>query len=184
MVSFKVKMLYTVIWICCFQLVVGCFTLRMNVRTWSKDNIEAFGSLDSKGRARYYSIRIGTEAVPYDGGATFVIRLNKNIILRSSDLSEPTMRRNALSVAKPCARRVMTQCADGTRIYSFDGARFLYREDRLVSFDISLVTLPGEKLIPEIAGTEGDVFSTFPISEDILQRIFGSPDKTSDTLVW
>ena len=114
----------------------------------------------------------------------FVNRLNKNIVLRSSDLSETTIRRNALSVAKPSVRRVMTHCSDGSRIYSFDGARFLYREDRLVSLDISLVTLPGEKLIPEIAGTEGDVFSTFPISEDLLQRIFGSPDKTSDALVW
>lgn len=127
----------------------GCYTFNPNVRTWNNGNVEAFGSLDSRGRARYYSIHIGTEKVPYDGGAVFLIRLNKNIVLRSSDLSEPTIRRNALSMVNPSGRRVMTHCSDGTRIYSFGGASFVYREDHLVALTIGLVTLPDEKIVPD-----------------------------------
>lgn len=178
------KLLCALTGFCCFLFVAGCFTLTPNVRTWKKGNVKAVGSVDSKGYARYYSIHIGTKEAPYDGGAAFVIRLHKNIVLHSSDFSEPTIRRNALSTVRHSGRKVVTQCSDGTRIYSFGGACFTYRKDHLVTLDISFATLPHEKIIPEIARTEGDGFSSFPISEDCLQRIFGSPDKTLDSLVW
>jgi hypothetical protein len=178
------KLVYPLIWFLCFLFAAGCFTLSPNVRTWNKGNVEAFGSLDSKGHASYYQIRIGTEEFPYGGGAAFVIRLNRKIVLRSSDFSEPTIRKKALSMGKPSGRRVLTYCSDGTRIYSFGGASFVYREDHLIALDIGIVTLPDEIITPEIAEKGEDSFSSFPISEDLLQRIFGSPDKTRDALVW
>ncbi len=162
----------------------GCVTCSPNLRVWISGNLKAVGALATNGKAAYDHIHIGTDELPYDGRQTFVIRLTNGILLSSADLSETTIRRIALTLFKPSERSILHDSITGISTYTFDGVIFGYVDNRLLTIDIVMWRLPEKTCIPEIAKSEDDTFSPFPISEECLRRIFGTPDIIRDIFVW
>ena len=166
------------------MLMSGCITCSPNLRVWISGNLKAVGTLGANSKAIYDHIHIGTDELPYDGRQTFVIRLTNGILLSSADFSEATIRRIALTLFKPSERSIRHDSTTGMSTYTFDGVIFGYVDNRLMTIDIVLWRLPEITCVPKIAKSEDDTFSTFPISEECLRRIFGPPDEIRDILVW
>jgi hypothetical protein len=151
----------------------GC-TSHANWRVFKKHNLVATAPIE-RGRALFPTISIGTPEMPYDGTIEFsVCDSNGHVVMsRSFDVKAITTEGHRTRSANELGR----EWPVGPFVYLTSYGAFIVDDARILYWN------PGG-VVESIGNASGTKLYKFPLTEEQLTEIFGTPDEVIDKWLW
>lgn len=178
--SDMIKIKFIILMIGLLLIGQSCVISRPNYREYFRDNIKAGGSILRNGQAQYYSFTVGSPLKPLNQSLEFSIRFRSGVTLQSSKFSHDVIK--PIAILKNDLPESDVWGASASK-YIIEGYSFLFSNGNCVVFSASVVHFPNETFIPEIGTADMKEFYKMPLPQQIMENLFGPPDRIIDRLV-
>lgn len=158
-------------------LMNSCFS--QNYRKYMKDNIDAGGSIDFNGNAKYYNITIGSPSNPFDSAKMkFSIKLKNGMIFAADEMTLDKIS-SIPAIIKNTENNIGRFNEFGPTCVKFfiDGNSFVFLDNKIVCFSAAWIETKSVTYIPVIGNKNKTEFYEFPITQEQLESLFGKPDE-------